>query len=85
MKTTPKEKLLNDIQEGMTNGSITLSVDIVIPNMPRKETVINHRDNFQAKHDYYEAAYDDSLRLKSNSEIRIASYLIGTNYVEVPE
>ncbi|KXT61461.1 hypothetical protein [Lactococcus sp. DD01] len=82
---TPKQKLLNDIKEGMTNGSVTLSVDIVIPDMPRKETVINHRDNFLVKHDYYEKAYDDSLRLLTNSEIRIASYRIGTNYVEVPE
>lgn len=82
---TPKQKLLNDIKEGMTNGSVTLSVDIVIPDMPRLETVINHRDNFPAKHDYYEKAYDDSLRLVSNSEIRIVSYLIGINYVEVPE
>ena len=80
---TVKQQLLNDIKEGMTNGSVTLSVDIVIPNMPRKETVINHRDNFQAKHDYYESAYDEALCLIAQPEIAIASYLIGIKRVEI--
>lgn len=82
---TVKQQFLNDIKEGIENKEVLLSVDIKHADMPRAETIINPRVNFQAKHDYYEEAYDDHLHLKSNPAISIVSYMIGIKKVNVIE
>lgn len=38
------------------------------------EAIINPKENFEAKIEYYKNAYDEELRLKTNSEVKMIDY-----------
>lgn len=83
---TVKEQFLNDIQEAIQEDNRgLLEVYIEMPGMRGREKITNSFMNFQAKHDYYEKAYDDDLHLKANSNIFITFYEVGGKKVEVTE
>lgn len=83
---TVKEQFLNDIKEAFQEDDRgLLEVYIEMPGMPAREKITNSFMNYQAKHDYYEKAYDDDLHLKANSDIFIAAYSIAGKIVEVVE
>lgn len=89
-KMTVKEKFLNDIKSLIENKELpkdfkTLAVWIETPDMPAREIISNRFENLQAKHDYYDKAYDDNLNLKANPDIFIAAYSIAGKIVEVVE
>ena len=62
-----------------------MAVWIETPDMPAREIISNRFENLQAKHDYYDKAYDDNLNLKANPDIFIAAYSIAGKIVEVVE
>jgi|GEM_PF-2576325 len=83
---TVKEQFLNDIKEAIANRNRgLLEVYIEMPGMSAREKITNNFMNFQAKHDYYEKAYDDDLHLKANPDIFIVFYEIERKRVEVVE
>jgi hypothetical protein len=89
-KMTVKEKFLNDIKSLIENKELpkdfkVLCVWIETPDMPAREIISNRFENLQAKHDYYDKAYDDNLNLKANLDIFIAAYSIAGKIVEVVE
>lgn len=89
-KMTVKEKFLNDIKSLIENKRLpkdykVLGVWIETPEMPAREIISNRFENLQAKHDYYNKAYDDNLNLKANPDIFIAAYSIAGKIVEVVE
>ncbi len=89
-KMTVKEKFLNDIKSLIENKEISqedkvLTVWIETPDMTARELIVNPFENLQAKHDYYDKAYDDNLNLKANPDIFIAAYSIAGKIVEVVE
>ena len=43
-------------------------------NAPAPETILNPKENFKAKVEYIQKAYDDELRLKNAPHICIANY-----------
>lgn len=43
------------------------------------EFIINKKENFEKKMEYYQQAYDDNLRLKYNSDIRIIDFTFTDN------
>lgn len=45
---------------------------ISAPDLPKPEKIINPVENFRAKADYYERAYDDTLQLIANPKIKIS-------------
>lgn len=73
MNKTRKELFLDDfdkkIEKSKTSGA--LMVFVKIPSCPKCELIINTRENFEIKREYYANAYDDELRLKSNKDIYI--------------
>lgn len=85
---TVKEKFLNDIKLLIESKEIPkdfkiLAVLIETPNMPAREIISNRFENLQAKHDYYDKAYDDNLNLKANQDIFIAAYSIAGIIIDV--
>ena len=87
-KMTVKEKFLNDIKSLIENKEIpkedkVLTVWIETPNMTARELIVNPFENLQAKHDYYDKAYDDNLNLKANPDIFISTYSTDGTIVEV--
>ena len=53
--------------------------------MVARELIVNPFENLQAKHDYYDKAYDDNLNLKANQDIFIVAYSIAGKIVDVVE
>ncbi|WP_206460420.1 hypothetical protein [Anaerovorax sp. IOR16] len=49
-------------------------VEVTVPNCPRTELIINPKENFKGKKEYYDKAYNDDLELKSFDQIKIVSY-----------
>ena len=87
---TVKEKFLNDIKLLIENKDISkedkvLTVWIETPDMEEKELIVNPFENLQAKHDYYDKAYDDNLNLKANPDIFISTYSTDGTIVDVVE
>lgn len=46
---------------------------------PKNELIINVRANFRVKLDYYKKTYDENLKHKYASKIRIIAYIDGNN------
>lgn len=89
-KMTVKEKFLNDIKLLIENKELpkedkVLTVWIETPDMIARELIVNPFENLQAKHDYYDKAYDDNLNLKANPDIFISTYSTDGTIVEVVE
>lgn len=89
-KMTVKEKFLNDIKLLIENKEIpkedkVLTVWIETPDMVARELIVNPFENLQAKHDYYDKAYDDNLNLKANPDIFISTYSTDGIIVDVVE
>lgn len=68
---TKKNKFINDIR---TSESQKLIIEVTVPNCPLPELIINRKDNFEGKANYYENAYNDDLELKTFNQIKIISY-----------
>lgn len=87
---TVKEKFLNDIKSLIENKDISkedkvLTVWTETPDMVARELIVNPFENLQAKHDYYDKAYDDNLNLKANPDIFISTYSTDGIIVDVVE
>lgn len=50
-----------------------IEVSIRLPNLPVHEVIYNAAENVPMKAMYYADAYDDSMRLINNKEVRIIS------------
>lgn len=59
------------------------SVEIANTDFPEEELIINPRDNFIGKADYYEKAYTNELILKNCDKIRISSFQLTESIEEV--
>lgn len=54
-----------------------VAVKIEMQGFSEPEVIINHRDNFLDKLDYYKKSYNDDLTLKSFNGIRIIGFTWG--------
>ena len=69
---------LNEIfEEAKTCGAKFIGVKIEMQDFPKAEIIINERENFQAKQDYYNKAYNEDLTLKTFNGIRIVGVAAG--------
>lgn len=57
---------------------LNLSIEILIklPNLEYPEVICNPPENIEQKIKYYEEAYDDELKLKTNPSVSIIGYKI---------
>ncbi len=49
-------------------------VAVSVPNAPNPEYIINTKENFEAKKEYYDKAYNDDLELIAFPSIKILFY-----------
>ncbi|GKX65637.1 hypothetical protein [Inconstantimicrobium mannanitabidum] len=69
-----KESLLNMIDIAIDNKSKYIAVVVVNANSKGRELIINPTDNFDYKKEYYNNAYDDTLKLKACKDISIVAF-----------
>jgi hypothetical protein len=50
------------------------------PDLPEYEEISNPPENWPVKKAYYDKAYDDELRLKANTDIRIVGWRLEEDY-----
>lgn len=60
-----------------------IGVLIEMKGFPRPEVIINENANFDAKFDYYKAAYDENLNHKQAPGIRIIGFTYGDDYAGI--
>lgn len=60
---------------------VAIKVEMVGYNKP--EIIINDRDNFEKKIEYYKKAYNDELVLKSFDGIKIVDFCCGNNFESI--
>lgn len=67
--------------EAEQNGGNFIAVRIEMEGFPKPELIINERQNFAAKREYYNKAYNEDGTLKAFRGIRIAAASYGTSDV----
>lgn len=78
------EDLIRCFECAKKNGSKYVGVKIQTEGFKKEEIIINPRENFDMKLEYYKSAYNDNLTLKSApSKIRIVAFTFANNYEEV--
>lgn len=70
-KITTMEDLVKLFHKAKQFGMNYIAIKINMPSLESPEIIINPKNNFDAKMEYYQKAYDENLRLKANPEIKI--------------
>lgn len=66
-----KEMLKNVFAEAKEYNKNYIGVVFELPNHPGRELIINSKENFDCKEQFYMNSYDDELRNHRSSEVRI--------------
>lgn len=83
MEILKKEKFVTTFENAIRDGSKYIGVKISLVDAPEPEVIINPASNFEAKRTYYQAAYDDNMRLYHNRDIRILGIASGNTVAAV--
>jgi len=63
-----------------------IGVAIRVPNAPTKEIIINGRENFEAKIEYYKKTYDNDLSHKIVGDIlKIVGFTYGNTFAKIQD
>lgn len=82
MKSNSKmQDMLNTYNEQKQHAQFMLISVNAFDNAP--EIIINPKENFEAKMDYYQKAYDEDLQLKTNENIRITDFMLTDDILQV--
>lgn len=80
-----KELTMTDLEqcfnEAKKRNAKYIAVRVTVPNCTMPETIINPRENFDEKLNYYKTAYNEDLTLKAFNKIRIHDFTIVYNEV----
>lgn len=72
------------VEEGRERGKLFMVVKIETEGNPGPETIVNGRENFAAKLNYYDHAYNNDMELiaakNAGKSIRIADVLMTNNF-----
>ncbi len=60
-----------------------VGVKIQMQDFQKPEIIINPRENFDAKLEYYKKAYNDDLTLKTFNGIKIIGFACGQDYDDI--
>lgn len=74
---TPKAVMIQLFNIAKAVGASYVGVDVVIDNNVNPEMIINRKEDFDAKRDYYDAVYDDNLVHKHAKTIKITNIVYG--------
>lgn len=60
-----------------------IGVKIQMQGFDKPEVIINPKENFEAKLEYYKKAYNEDLTLKTFNGIKIVGFIHGNNYRDI--
>lgn len=77
------DHLTNNIKSAIESDAKYIGVLVSLPNCTKPEIIINSRENFIQKLNYYKAAYDNSLSMKNGSGVKIVGFSLGNSFTEL--
>ena len=82
-----EELTMKDLEQCFKDAKYTdalyIGVQIKAPGSHGMETIINPKENFAAKSEYYQKAYNDNLTLKAFDKISIVDFCIGDSFDDI--
>jgi hypothetical protein len=78
-----KRNLEQCFENAVTTNALFIGVKISTAGSLAPEVIINPRDNFNAKLEYYRKSYDENLVLKSYDGISIVGLTFGDSYDDI--
>lgn len=70
-------------ESAIKDGAKFIGVEVETRGSKANEIIINPRENFRDKLEYYKKAYNDDLTLKSYDGIRIVNCEYGDDYIDL--
>lgn len=77
------ENLKTCFQAANLENAKYVGIKIEMEGFPKAEIIINERDNFEKKINYYINAYNEDLTLKTFNGIKIVGFTYGNNFKEI--
>lgn len=62
-----------------------IGVRVEMTGLESPEIIINPRENFEEKLNYYKVAYNDDLTLKNTDSVKITGFTYGSNFAEIQD
>lgn len=78
-----KEELMSEFEYAITNEIQLFAVRIHFEDTDCYETIINTKENFIHKLNYYDKTYTDDLVHKRASEIKIIDFVSAETYADI--
>lgn len=79
------EGLIQCVKDAEENNAKYIGVKVFIKGYQKEEIIINHKDNFNEKLNYYLTTYDKALDHKYASGISIVKFAYGDTFAEIEE
>lgn len=83
MEELTMKDLVQCFKDAKYTDALYIGVQIKVSGSPGMETIINPKENFAAKLEYYQKAYNDNLTLKAFDKISIADFCYGESYDDI--
>jgi len=77
------KNLENCFEEAAAKGAKYVGVKIQMQSFPTSEIIINDNENFERKLSYYKNSYNDDLKLKTFSGIKIVGFTYGDSFADI--
>lgn len=77
--------LVNNFEYAKDSGVKYVGVAIAMQGFEKPEIIINAKENFDTKLDYYQKAYNNDLTLKTFNGIRIVGFTYRDTFEEIEE
>ena len=89
METTEKTLTMTDLESTFTKaielGYNYIGVRIQMQGFDEPEVIINPKENFESKLEYYKKAYNEDLTLKTFNGIKIIGFEYGDSFGEIAD
>ena len=79
------QNLENCLQSAKELGYNYVAVKVDMKGFEKPEIIINSKENFEEKLEYYKKAYDENLILRSFNGIRIVGFTYGDTFESIEE
>ncbi|OXB94872.1 hypothetical protein [Parageobacillus galactosidasius] len=83
MTLSTLQNLQDCYEAALKNNASYIGIAVRIPNIDGAEVIINKTSNFEEKMNYYQKAYDENLKLKSNPDIQIVAFASGNSFDDI--
>ena len=80
VKKSPMEQLVIEFLGAIEHNVPYIAVVVEMEGFEKPEIIINQRENFEKKLEYYKSAYNDYLTLKSFNGIKIVDFESGDDF-----